>query len=359
MGTKRRWVWGVCALGFGGLAACSEGRATGGEPMAPMATVPSREWVTVEALAPERFTPHVTAPGRFELREAATADVATQVGGRVVAVHVLPGDAVKEGDPIATLESPDAVSARFEVQSARAELDAARDAARRQSAMAERGVGLEIERVAAKTRLLQAQSAMAKAERAAALLGEGEGPTVVLRAPRDGTVLERMTGPGAWIGPEDGPVARVGDPDAVWFVAQVFERDLGQVALGARVEIQTTTGARLAGKVARLSRVVEPSTRRAAVHVEIDGECPRAGTWARAEVFGQERESLVLPLEAVLLKGKDSVVYVQEGGELKQRSVRLGERDGQRVEIIDGIAPGTEVVQRGTLLVDSQANQIL
>lgn len=368
---RKRWWWGLGAAGLMGLGACAAGHATeGAEAATDGGRAPGRagvvlgegslEWVSVEAVGPEPFTPSVGAPGRFELREAAISDVATQVAGRVVAVHVVPGDVVKAGEPIATLESPDAVMARFEVQSARAELEAARDALRRQQSMAERGVGLEVERAAARTRVLQAQTALSRAERAATLLGDGDGPTVVLRAPRDGTVLERAVTPGAWVGPDGGAVARVGDPDAVWFVAQVFERDLAQVRLGARVQIETTVGAKLDGTVARVSRVVDPETRRAAVYVEVEGERPRAGTWARVAIDTEERTSLVVPLEAVLLKGQgDSILYVEQGGALLARTVRLGARDGQRVEIVEGLAAGERVVKRGALLVDGQANQIL
>lgn len=366
-------------LSLGASTGCESGHATEPAPLAMGATTAqadgpqargvtldadSRAWVTIEPVALERFAPSVTSPGRFELREAAVADVAVLVAGRVVAVHVIPGDDVAEGDPIVTLESPDAVATRFEVANSRAELVAARDAVRRQVSMAERGVGLEVERMAAQTRLLHAQSAVARAERAAALLGDGEGSVVTLKAPRAGTVLERMTAPGAWVSPDSGPVAKVGDPDSVWFVAQVFERDLGAVSAGTPVEIETANGATLRGKVVRLSRVVDTATRRAAVHIELersaDTHVPRPGTWARAKLAGPARDSLVVPLEAVLLKGQgESSVYVEEAGVLVSRVVRLGERDGQRVEVVSGIEPGAAVVKRGALLVDGQADMLL
>lgn len=360
---------GLLALTIG----CAASKANPSDPAAPASEAPrggdgvelqeaSRKWVTVEAASSRAFGATIEAPGRVELRDTALQDVAAHVPGRVARLHVLVGDRVEAGQVLVTLESSEAIAARTELAATRAELAAASDALRRQTRLMESGVGIELERVNAQTRLAQARSAVERAERAAAMMGEGEGSTIVLKAPGAGTVLERNVTQGTYVGPESGALLRIGDPDQVWLVAQVFERDLGEVRVGAKATMATVNGASLSGTVARIGSLVDVATRRVPVYVELDsqGGIPRAGTWTRVKLSGVDRRGLVLPTEAVLVKDQGkSVVYVEREGRFHATPVELGGRSNGSVEILSGLSEGETVVVRGALLIDGQASLLL
>jgi cobalt-zinc-cadmium efflux system membrane fusion protein len=82
---------------------------------------------------------------------------------------------------------------------------------------------------------------------------------------------------------------------------------------------------------------------------------------AEVRLDGGEESAISLPIEAVLIKnGTDRVVYVRDdAGHFAPRTVRTGvERDG-RVAILEGLAAGENVVVRGALLLDDDAEQLL
>ncbi len=67
---------------------------------------------------------------------------------------------------------------------------------------------------------------------------------------------------------------------------------------------------------------------------------------------GGAREAVAIPASSVLDEGGMSVVFVMTGGEsFERRQVRLGAREGDWVEVLDGLTPGQRVVSRGAYLV--------
>ena len=79
----------------------------------------------------------------------------------------------------------------------------------------------------------------------------------------------------------------------------------------------------------------------------------RIGMAVKAQVFsGDAREAVAIPASAVLDESGATTVFVMTGGEsFERRPVRLGRRDGDWVEVVEGLAPGQRVVSRGAYLV--------
>jgi membrane fusion protein, heavy metal efflux system len=77
------------------------------------------------------------------------------------------------------------------------------------------------------------------------------------------------------------------------------------------------------------------------------------GMAVQAQVFaGGARDAVAIPASSVLDEGGMAVVFVQAGGEsFERRTVRLGAREGDWVEVLDGLTPGSRVVSRGAYLV--------
>jgi cobalt-zinc-cadmium efflux system membrane fusion protein len=327
----------------------------------------SRPYVVTEKVELGAASPVVLAPARIAFRDGAVSQVNLPIAGRVTQVHVKTGDRVRAGDALVTISSPEAAAARAQLAAATAEHDTAVHEVARQDGMAAAGVGVDSERVAAQSRLRQTEAELARARTTAAILGDGDGSTVVLRAPIEGTVIARRATVGGVAQPGGEPLIEIGNPTSLWVVADVFERELAQVQDGAAVDIELPTRpAPAAGRVVSVSSSLTGALRTAPVYIAFDdlagaGAGVRAGMFARAAIKAPPGKTIVLPAESVLIEdGKTFVVYVRTGEDLfVARKVEVGRSINGRVEILSGLAPGEQVVTRGALLLDGAAEQLL
>ena len=306
----------------------------------------------------------VTSPARVDFRDGAVAQVGVPLAGRVVTVHVKVGDYVRQGDALLTLDCPEAASTRAGVQQTQATLHEARATLDRQTRMMAEGVGVERERIAAETRVSELEAELARQQASAAFVGGGTGTSVVVKAPISGTIITRKASPGFTVQPGGDPSVEIGDPSAVWVVADVFERDLQLVKDAARAQVwlESVDGV-LDGHVVSVGTVVAAGLRTAPVRIAIEGK----GRVLRPGMFGKvsidsATSNMSLPTEAVLVRdGKESVVFVEMGPlTYARRTVVVAQHVGDgRVQIISGLRPGEKVVVKGALLLDGAADLLL
>jgi membrane fusion protein, heavy metal efflux system len=323
----------------------------------------SLRYLRIETVETEGGSFDIRVPAKAEFKDGAVSRVGAPAAGRVVAIAVKTGDHVRAGQPLLTIASPDAASARNAVASARAALRDAKAALERQDRMMKEGVGIERERLEAELRLSQAQAETDRAEATAALVGEGSGAELVVNSPLSGTVIDLKTSIGAAVAPGGEPLIDVGDPDAVWIVADVNEHDLPLIKEGATAEVVLSVAATpLSARVISIGTVVDPSLRTAPVRLAL-ASAPkglRPGTFGSARIM-TEAGGATLPAEAVLIRGgKDWIVYVAKGDDtFERRSVIAGRPLDGRVQVLSGLAPGDRVVVSGALLLDGSAEQLL
>jgi membrane fusion protein, heavy metal efflux system len=357
---------------FAVAGACSETSQTGStEPSAEperlpegMVQVPeaSRQFIVVEQVAAQENAAVLRAPVRVTFRDGAVSRLGAPLAGRVERVHVRTGDRVKAGDPLVTLDCPEAASSRAALSTARASQREARAALDRQNRMLEQGVGTERERLEAERQLAEAEAELARAQAAARFAGNSLGTTVVLRSPIAGTVVSRNATVGAAVEAGGEPLVEVGDPSELWVVADVFERDLHLIREGTRAHIELPSIIEpLGGRVASLGAVVEGSARTAPVRITLDqtDERLRPGMFGRVRIESPE-QALALPTAAVLIKDQQTVVYVETApGTFARRPVVVGHPVEGKVLIKSGLSAGDPVVVRGALLLDGAAEQLL
>jgi membrane fusion protein, heavy metal efflux system len=306
----------------------------------------------------------IRAPARVSFVDGAEAQVGAPIGGRVTKVHVVVGQRVKAGDPLVTLNSPDAAASRAAYRSAASAHKVARQEVEREQTMLEQGIGIERDAFAARARLQEAEAEMERARTTVSYLGPGSGPTVVVRAPMNGTVLRRSATVGAYFEAGSDPLVEIGDPNALRVTADVFERDLPLVREGAAVEVElSSVNARLTGRVVSIGSVLATGLRTAPVYIAVEdpGVNLRSGMFARVQIEADATAGLTLPAAAVLIKdGRRHVVYVrQDENRFAMREVDVGHSIGGRVQILAGVQPGEDVVVKGALLLDGAAEQLL
>ena len=323
----------------------------------------SRQFIEVEEVSGARSDSMVTAPARVDFRDGAVSQVGTPLEGRVVTVHVLVGQRVSVGDPLVTLDCPEAASMRASAAVAQASLREARIELERQRRMQQEGVGVERDVVTTETKVSAAEAELSRVEAGAVSIGKGTASAVVVRAPIGGIVIGRKASAGMAVQRGGDPLVEIGDTSALRIVADVFERDLSHVHQGAKSRIQfPSVDRQMAGRVASVGTVVASGLRTAPVFLTIDthGASLRPGMYGRVEIDAADA-GLTLPVSAVLIKdGKEPVVYVQKDPlTFVRRRVVVAQPFEGRVRIVSGLSPGEKVVVRGALLLDGSSDQLL
>jgi cobalt-zinc-cadmium efflux system membrane fusion protein len=325
----------------------------------------SLPYISIEPVGAAKSSSTISAAAHVDFRDGALSQIGAPMDGRVVAVHVAVGSRVKAGDPLVTLDCPDATEFRAQVETTRANLREARAALDRQERMLQQGVGVERDKIAAETRLQETQAELERVEADAAFIGMGAGTAVVLRAPMNGTVITRKVNVGLAVQKGTDPIIEIGDPAAVWIIADVFERDLQLVHEGAHATVALPSiDSPLDGHVTTVGTVVATGLRTAPVRIALDASNVQLhpGMYGRADLQAFNGD-LTVPTEAVLIKdGKESIVYVQrDATTFERRRVTVAQHlgDGSRIQITSGLAPGDKVVTKGALLLDESAEQLL
>ena len=199
-------------------------------------------------------------------------------------------------------------------------------------------------------------------------LPEQTGDDIELLAPVSGTVVERKVYEGQYV--KEGDVLfEIADFSKMWFVADVYERDLAWIKMGQTVEVSTPTvpGKIYTAPLAFIDPNLSEDTRTARIRVVIDN--PPAGDPAKHRhellhrVFAngliriETPETLTVPRSAVLATGAEPVVYVVKAdGVYEPRAVKLGRVGDDFYEVAGGLREGENVVTNGNLLIDAQAH---
>jgi cobalt-zinc-cadmium efflux system membrane fusion protein len=143
----------------------------------------------------------------------------------------------------------------------------------------------------------------------------------------------------------------IADLSNVWILCDVYENDLARVHLGDRAEIELNAypGRRLAGRVANISRLLDPNTRSVKVRIEMPNEAGllRPNMFATVHFVSQGTESrTVIPSSAVLrLQDRDWVFVKLDAQRFRRTEVQAGPIDSDKTQqILGGLRPGDQVV---------------
>jgi membrane fusion protein (multidrug efflux system) len=279
------------------------------------------------------------------------------ISAYVDTVLVRPGDVVKHGQVIATLDcrnaSASSKAVAMQARAIQAEQEAIAHESARVAELKEGGFASpnEIERHAADSASKQAQVMETEAKMQRATL---EVNDCVLRAPFAGEIATRLVDPGAFVRPGT-DVASIVDRNTVRVIAEVPEADFDVARVGVAVVIRAlATSRELHAKIARRSPAADLSTR--TVHLEIDVPDPDrslpVGTTAELGIdVGEPTPATEIPLIAASVRGSKATVFVVDGQQAKKAVYTIkGERGGQ-LFLDPSLPAGSHVVTEGRSLL--------
>jgi Cu(I)/Ag(I) efflux system membrane fusion protein len=279
------------------------------------------------------------AAGRVEVDERNVSDLTLKYEAYVERLHTAEtGKSVRRGQPLATVYSPDLLSAEEELL-----------AARRAGASTRIGETLE--------RRLAFWDLSARQIQAVVAAGRADG-RVTLAAPASGVILEKSVVEGAHVAAGTS-LYRIGNLGRVWVQASVHERDAPFVQVGQPAQIRLAASPQpLAARVTFVAPTVDEKTRTIVARLELVNPrlALKPGMFADVVIEAPLGERLAVPDSAVLLSGEHRYAFIDRGdGRLEPVEVEVGALAGDYDEITRGLSPGDRVATGATFLLSSEA----
>lgn len=273
---------------------------------------------------------------------------------RLTEVLVNVGDVVKKGQTLARI-SGDTVAAELaqakataaEAEAALAEAKANGDRARQLQATG----AISAQQINQYLTAEQTALARLNAARARVQADELRMSQTRVAAPDDGVISARTATVGSLAQPGQELFRLIRGGRLEWR-AEVMGAELDRIQVGSPAHLVTASGGRVQGKVRMVAPTVDPQTRNALVYVDLPPSAAqagaRAGTFARGEFELARAQALTLPVSAVLLRDGFSYVFeVGPDGRVAQKKVTVGRRNGERVEVTQGIDASARFVDSG------------
>jgi RND family efflux transporter MFP subunit len=315
-----------------------------------------RPALTVTTVLPQRVDLPSTLAANGNIMAWQEAIVGAEASGlRIAQVLAGVGDHVRKGQVLAVLSAD---TLRADVAQARANLAEAQAAAAEAANNAARARTLQgtgaLSAAQINQYLTTEQTAGARAASMRATLQAQESRLTQTRvlAPDSGIISSRTATVGAITAPGTELFRLIRQGRLEWR-AEVTSAELGKLTVGTSALVTAASGARLAGRVRVVGPSVDPQTRSALVYVDLkplpgSAGSARAGMFARGEFDLGAAPALTVPQQAVVVRDGFSYVYrVAADRHVAQVKVRTGRMAGDRIEILQGIAPDTRVVASG------------
>ena len=285
--------------------------------------------------------------GKVQPDERNIARLTARFGGRIEKLFIsFTGQRVDKGEKLATIYSPELVTAQREL------LEAARQG-RKDTPL--------FNAAKSKLRLWDLSD-----DQIVEILEEGE-PIVYfdVRSPITGTVMHRNVSVGDYV-KEGQPLFKVTDLAKVWVMFDAYESDLPWISVGDKIQfsVKVLPGKNFEGEVSYIDPFITEKSRVAKVRVEVENPERKL----KPEMFVQGKlysdmakdgKKIIIPKTSVLWTGKRAVVYVKVPGKDKpvfeHRQIELGPETGQSYVVAEGLSAGEEIATNGVFKIDAAA----
>jgi membrane fusion protein, heavy metal efflux system len=325
------------------------------------ASSPLRSRLPVESSRSELGRSELATPAVVEAVPGLTARIFPPVSGHLLKLSVQLGDRVAKGEVLATINSPDYMSAQSDYSRAKSTLDLTERALKRQNQLLDAKIAAKRDVEQAQNDYDSARSALVAAEgrlRAYGIDPERDRPEdpLVLRAPVSGRVIDMAAGIGEFRSDTTAPLMTIADLSTVWVTANVQEKDIRFVRKGqeVRVALAAYPGQDVTSAVAAVGETLDPDTRATKVRIVLpnpEGQY-RPGMYATVTFLGFPEPEITVPTSALVQIGGAAIVFQQlSPGTYRPVEVEPGEQHGGRTQILHGLAAGIPIVaQNGVLL---------
>ncbi len=298
--------------------------------------------VTTGKVERKEFIKTIRAAGRVTYNESKVTDISLKFNGWVGKLYAnYVGTAVKKGQPLFTIYSPDLVSAQEEY------LEAIRRRSNKNNPLVKASIrrllrwNISQDQINTLTRTRKALEYMP------------------ILSPVTGTVVKKNIVAGSSFKASK-TLLRITDLSTVWVEGQIYEYEIANVKVGMDVKVllPDITGPPIPGKITYIYPFLESGSRTNRIRVELenkDGKL-RPNMYAHVHILVDQGRKLVVPESAVLYSGLNRVVFIDlGGGRLQPRKIEIGSRNDNYIEVKKGLNVGDVVVTSGNFLIGAES----
>lgn len=349
------------------------------------------EWatLTIEPVKAKTFRAEYVTEGKVAVDEDRSTPVFSPYAGRVTKLFAKPGEMLKQGQPLFTIEAADTVQAQNDFIAAMTSQNKAKSAVDLADIQFKRAKDLyeghaiplkdyqqaEATQIQAQNDMRSSSTALEAARNKLRILGftdetikafQDKGainPEVTIYAPISGTVVQRKIGPGQYVnsGASD-PVFVIGDLSTVWLTAFVRESDAAAVCIGQdiSVNVMALPGRPLTARINYVAAAIDPNTRRLLVRATIDNKegLLKPEMFANVTIYSAgDRAAPAVPKQALIYEADKVRLWVaREDKSVELREIKIGLINGNLVEVTSNLKAGEQIVAKGSLFIDRAAS---
>ncbi|MGH8610865.1 MAG: efflux RND transporter periplasmic adaptor subunit [Gammaproteobacteria bacterium] len=311
--------------------------------------------IKLETAGPARIRSTLQLQGEIQFNQDRLAHVVPRLAGVVVKSAKNLGDQVKKGELLAVLESQTLADLKSEHLATQTRLELARGTFEREKRLWEEKISAQQDYLASRQVLIEAEIAHRNVEQkllalglthAAVMRGGADSLTrYEIYAPIDGVVTEKHLAIGEAV-KEDASIFTIADLSTVWTEMTIYPKDLSSVKLGQKVTVRASAlNAEAEGRVSYVGSLIGEQTRSAKARVTLlnPDRSWRPGLFVAVDLVQDETEvPVAVSAEAIQTHRDWKVVFARYGEFFEGRPVELGRSDGKWVEVVSGLAPGTQ-----------------
>jgi membrane fusion protein (multidrug efflux system) len=286
----------------------------------------------------ERLVSQINALGTAHANEA--VEITSKVSNTVTAVRFSDGQHVERGQVLVELDSAQA----------RADLAAAEAASAESASLVKRSRELIQSRVISESQFEQLEATM-KANDARVAAARSHVDDTVIRAPFTGRVGLRRVSVGSLVNPGT-TITTLDDLSVIKVDFLVPENFLAGLREGLKVKAGAAAfpGRDFTGTVTGLDSRIDPVSRSVTVRAVVPNPdlALKPGMFLNVTLGRDEHDALMVPEAALVPEQSRQFLFVIQDGRATRREVRIGARQPGRVEIVDGLKAGDQVIVEGT-----------
>jgi RND family efflux transporter MFP subunit len=310
--------------------------------------------VRSEAVSRRVLEKTIHASGRIEPDERQVYVIAPRFEGYVERLLVNSiGQAVSKGQALFEVYSPELVSAQREYVLSNQSLQSLKDSGRQENSSMKQLANAGLARLknwGISDGQIEALSKSGEVKR-----------SLSFQSPVNGVVTEKKILQGMRFMPGDS-LYQISDLSTVWVIADVFEQDIAQIKLGAKVKVKINSYPEkvFEGAVSYIYPTLNAETRTMPIRIDLKNPSGllKPGMFAQVDMLSTSNGSvLVIPSSAVIDSGTRQIVLIQKKeGRYEPREISLGARTDSEVEVTKGLSEGDVVVTSANFLIDAESN---
>lgn len=318
----------------------------------------------------QEFSTSVKTNGMFNVPPENRAFVSTYFAGYVKNITLLPGDKVKKGQVLFTLENPEYVQVQQNFLEAKGRLNYLKSDYERQKLLLDDNVTSQKNFLKAeseyKVTLVQYQSLKKQLGlmniNANTLTGENISSIINVLSPLSGFATTINASKGMFLNPSDVAMT-ITNTDDLHIELKIFEKDLPLVKVGQPIRIKVQAGNKQVyeGKVHLVNKAINEMERTIDIHGDLvnkeDAKLFAPGMYIEADIITGTQKAFALPQEAVANIENDFFVMAKQNAtSFKRMPVKIGATYNGNVQILNAedFDPNTEFLTKGAFNLISE-----